>query len=83
MRGGQPSMTTPTPAPWDSPQVLMRYRTPKLLDMTAYHGARFVVVQSTEWDVTDMFNDFWIEAKSLSFSKLFSSMVLEFEKSLA
>jgi len=51
--------------------------------MTAYHGADFAVVQSTEWDVTDMFIDFLREAQKLSFSKLFSSMVLEFENSLA
>ena len=33
MRGGQPSMTTPTPPPWDSPQVEMRKTWPKMLDM--------------------------------------------------
>jgi hypothetical protein len=29
MRGGQPSMTTPTPPPWDSPKVWMRKSWPK------------------------------------------------------
>jgi hypothetical protein len=28
IRGGQPSMTTPTPPPCDSPQVATRKRTP-------------------------------------------------------
>src|ERR1700722_18400416 len=27
-RGGQPSTTTPTPPPWDSPQVVMRNNCP-------------------------------------------------------
>ena len=30
--GGQPSMTTPTPPPWDSPQVEMRKQVPRALD---------------------------------------------------
>src|SRR6266478_4070005 len=34
-RGGQPSTTTPTPPPCDSPQVVMRKRWPKLLPMRA------------------------------------------------
>src|SRR5439155_8310807 len=33
IRGGQPSTTTPTPPPWDSPQVVMRKRRPKLFGM--------------------------------------------------
>ena len=33
MRGGQPSMTTPTPPPWDSPQVEMRKAWPNWLDI--------------------------------------------------
>ncbi len=31
MRGGQPSSVTPTPPPWDSPQVEMRNMRPKVL----------------------------------------------------
>jgi len=31
MRGGQPSRVTPTPPPWDSPQVEMRKVRPKVL----------------------------------------------------
>ncbi|MFM1941772.1 MAG: hypothetical protein RI897_754 [Verrucomicrobiota bacterium] len=31
--GGQPSMTTPTPPPWDSPQVVIRKSSPKVLPM--------------------------------------------------
>src|SRR5437762_1436452 len=31
MRGGQPSMTTPTPPPCDSPKVVMRKSCPKVL----------------------------------------------------
>jgi len=31
MRGGQPSSVTPTPPPWDSPQVEMRNMRPKEL----------------------------------------------------
>src|SRR5271169_221903 len=33
MRGGQPSTTTPTPPPWDSPQVVIRKRWPKVFGM--------------------------------------------------
>src|SRR5271156_5517641 len=33
VRGGQPSTTTPTPPPWDSPQVVMRKRWPKVFGM--------------------------------------------------
>src|ERR1051326_3621554 len=32
-RGGQPSTTTPTPPPWDSPQVVTRKRWPKVFAM--------------------------------------------------
>src|ERR1044071_4857290 len=32
-RGGQPSTTTPTPPPWDSPQLVTRNRRPKLFAM--------------------------------------------------
>ena len=32
-RGGQPSTTTPTPPPWDSPQVVTRNRCPKVFAM--------------------------------------------------
>src|SRR5262245_253586 len=35
MRGGQPSTTTPTPPPWDSPKVAMRKIVPSWLDMSA------------------------------------------------
>src|SRR5262249_12980232 len=34
MRGGQPSITTPMPPPWDSPKVVMRKSWPKLLPIT-------------------------------------------------
>src|SRR2546421_366777 len=44
MRGGHPSITTPTPPPCDSPKVVMRKSWPKLLPMTmnlaqAWHGS--------------------------------------------
>src|ERR1035438_2938506 len=32
-RGGQPSITTPTPPPWDSPQVVMRKSCPNEFPM--------------------------------------------------
>src|SRR5882724_7959034 len=32
-RGGHPSTTTPTPPPWDSPQVVMRKRCPNVFAM--------------------------------------------------
>src|ERR1035441_4246973 len=37
-RGGQPSTTTPTPPPWDSPQVVMRKRCPKVFAMGLQWG---------------------------------------------
>jgi len=33
MRGGQPSITTPMPPPWDSPNVVMRKSWPNVLDI--------------------------------------------------
>src|SRR5436853_6253231 len=37
-RGGQPSTTTPTPPPWDSPHVVMRNKWPNELDMRRHCG---------------------------------------------
>src|ERR1041385_3668399 len=37
-RGGQPSTTTPTPPPWDSPHVVMRNNCPKLFAMRGVWG---------------------------------------------
>src|SRR5215210_7957879 len=47
-RGGQPSITTPRPGPWDSPKVVMRNSVPKLLPIarqcksSGYPDARHV-----------------------------------------
>ena len=38
-RGGQLSMTTPTPPPWLSPKVETRNRSPKTLPVTAVNGS--------------------------------------------
>src|SRR5436190_13801654 len=38
MRGGQPSTTTPTPPPWDSPQVVIRNRCPKVFATRQFAG---------------------------------------------
>src|SRR5581483_10464349 len=37
-RGGQPSTTTPTPPPWDSPQVVMRNSWPNVFAMNRECG---------------------------------------------
>jgi hypothetical protein len=34
-RAGHPSITTPTPRPWDSPNVLARNRVPKVLNIAS------------------------------------------------
>ena len=38
-RGGQPSITTPTPGPCDSPKVVMRNRRPLLEPMAAKYAS--------------------------------------------